>query len=214
MASGFELGAITIHRVVEQEAPFFDALQFFLSLTKELLAENRSWPQPRYFDKGDKIILCIQSYIVRTPHHVILIDSCVGNHKPRPGRTGDSSVWNMMSGSRYESNLAPTGVTVDDVDFVMCTHLHIDRVGWNTRLENGHWVPTFPRARYLFAERELEHWAERQKKNPASCPWITDSVLPIVVANQVEPERSDHTLDDLVRLVPTPGIRSITTQFR
>jgi glyoxylase-like metal-dependent hydrolase (beta-lactamase superfamily II) len=201
MARGFGLGAITIHRVVEQEAPFFDALQFFPSLTRELLAENRSWLQPRYFDKDDKLILCIQSYIVRTPHHVILIDPCVGNHKPRPALP----FWNMMNSDRYERNLAATGLTVDDVDFVMCTHLHSDHVGWNTRLENGRWVPTFPKARYLFADRELEHWAERQKKDPASCPAITDSVLPIIEANQAELVKSDHALNDLVTLMPTPG---------
>ena len=122
------------------------------------------------FDKDDKLILCIQSYIVRTPHHVILIDPCVGNHKPRPALP----FWNMMNSDRYESNLAATGLTVDDVDFVMCTHLHSDHVGWNTRLENGRWVPTFPKARYLFADRELEYWAERQKKDPASCPAIAE----------------------------------------
>ena len=87
----------------------------------------------------------------------------------------------------------------------MCTHLHVDHVGWNTRLENGRWVPTFPRAKYLFADRELEHWTSRQSENPESCPWITDSVLPILEAQREERVKSDHVLDELVRLIPTPG---------
>ena len=109
-------------------------------------------------------MLCIQSYIVRTPHHTILVDSCVGNHKPRPTRP----FWDMMKSDRYEKNLAAAGVGIGDIDYVMCTHLHIDHVGWNTRLENGRWVPTFPKAKYLFAERELAHWTEKEKEDPAS----------------------------------------------
>ena len=87
----------------------------------------------------------------------------------------------------------------------MCTHLHVDHVGWNTQLENGRWVPTFPRAKYLFADRELDHWTRRQKADPESCPWITDSVLPIVEAKRDERVKSDHVVDDLVKLIPTPG---------
>jgi len=102
-------------------------------------------------------------------------------------------------------NIAATGLAVSDIDFVLCTHLHVDHVGWNTRLENGRWVPTFPRAKYLFADRELDHWTRRQKEDPESCPWITDSVLPIVEAKRDERVKSDHVLDDLVKLLPTPG---------
>ncbi len=196
-----KLGDITIHRIIEQEGPFFAALSFFPSLTKEVLAENRSWLQPRFLNADDELNLCIQSYLVRTRHHNILIDTCVGNHKERPTRP----FWHHMKSDRYEKNLAATGLTVNDIDFVMCTHLHTDHVGWNTRLENGRWVPTFPKARYVFAERELAHWTERHRKDPAACPWVTDSVLPIVEAKRTEIVKSSHTLNDLVQLVPSPG---------
>ena len=86
---------------------------------------------------------------------------------------------------------------------MMCTHLHPDHVGWNTRLDNGRWVPTFPNARYVFADRELAHWTERNAQNPIG--HMVDSVLPIVAANRAELVRSDHVLDDHVRLLPTPG---------
>ena len=101
--------------------------------------------------------------------------------------------------------LAATGVGVGDIDYVMCTHLHVDHVGWNTRLENGRWVPTFPKAKYLFADRELAFWTERNKEDPSKCPWVADSVLPIVEAKRHEMVKSDHMLNDLVRLIPTPG---------
>jgi glyoxylase-like metal-dependent hydrolase (beta-lactamase superfamily II) len=201
MPAGLEIGNVTIHRIVEQEGPFFDALQFFPTLTKELFDENRGWLQPKYIDAQDRLMLCIQSYIVKTPHHTIMIDSCVGNHKPRPTRP----FWHMMNSDRYEKNLAASGFGVNDIDFVMCTHLHTDHVGWNTRLENGRWVPTFPKARYVFSDRELAYWTKRQQDNPSTCPWITDSVLPIVAANRVDIVKSAHAFNDLMTLIPTPG---------
>jgi glyoxylase-like metal-dependent hydrolase (beta-lactamase superfamily II) len=196
------LGNVTIHRVVEQQSPLFDVLEFFPSLTKEVLDQHRSWLEPEFLDPAtNKIVLCVQSYVVRTPHHIILVDTCVGNHKSRPARP----FWHMMTSDRYEQNLAAAGLAVGDVDYVMCTHLHPDHVGWNTRLDNGRWVPTFPKAKYLFADRELAYWTEKQKEQPAAHPHITDSVLPIVEAQRAQVVRSDHALDDLVRLVPSPG---------
>jgi len=201
LPGAIEIGSATIHRIVEQEGPFFDAMQFFPTATKEFLDENRRWLQPRFLDANDKLILCIQSYVVRTPHHTIMIDTCVGNHKPRPTR----SFWNMMNSDRYEKSLAASGFGVNDIDFVMCTHLHTDHVGWNTRLENGRWVPTFPKARYVFADRELAYWTKRQQDDPDACPWIVDSVLPIVAANRADIVKSAHAFNDLVTLIPTPG---------
>jgi glyoxylase-like metal-dependent hydrolase (beta-lactamase superfamily II) len=196
-----QIGNTVIHRIVEQEGPFFPAFQFFPTLTKELYEENRAWLQPAYIDASDRVMLCIQGYLVQTPHHNILIDSCVGNHKPRPTRP----FWNMMNSDRFEKSLAATGVGIGDIDFVMCTHLHTDHVGWNTRLENGRWVPTFPKARYVFADRELAYWTKRQQDDPAACPWVEDSVLPIVAAKRADVVKSAHAFDDLVTLIPTPG---------
>jgi glyoxylase-like metal-dependent hydrolase (beta-lactamase superfamily II) len=201
MPDAIQVGSITIHRIVEQEGPFFDALTFFPTLTGELLEENRGWMQPGYMSLQGELMLCIQSYLVATPHHNILIDTCVGNHKPRPARP----FWNMLKSDRFEKGLAGTGLGVKDIDFVMCTHLHADHVGWNTRLEDGRWVPTFPKARYVFADRELAYWTQRHKDNPAACPWVTDSVLPVVAADRVDLVKSAHAFDDLVTLIPTPG---------
>ena len=201
MSAQIQLGSTTIHRIVEQEGPFFEALKFFPTLTSELLDENRGWLQPKFIDSTDQLMLCIQSYLVRTPHHNILIDTCVGNHKPRPTRP----FWHLMSSERYEKSLAATGLGVENIDFVMCTHLHTDHVGWNTRLENGRWVPTFPKARYVFADRELAYWTKRQQDDATTCPWITDSVLPIMAANRHDIVKSAHAFNDLVTLIPTPG---------
>ena len=111
----FKIGDITIHRVVEQEGPFFNPLEFFPTLKPEVLEENRGWmTEGGYLDRQNgQLVLCIQSYLVQTPHHTILIDSCVGNHKPRPTRP----FWNMMNTDRFEKSLAGTGVSVDQIDY-------------------------------------------------------------------------------------------------
>jgi glyoxylase-like metal-dependent hydrolase (beta-lactamase superfamily II) len=193
---------ITIHPVVEQQAPFFNALEFFPTLTKEVLEENQTWLKPTFIDPASGLlVLCVQGFVIRTPQLNILVDSCVGNHKPRPARP----FWNMMNSDRFEKNLAAIGLTVNDIDYVMCTHLHVDHVGWNTRLENGRWVPTFPKAKYVMADRELAHWTQKEKADPASVPWITDSVLPIVEAKRAQIVKSDFALNESVEFVPTPG---------
>src|ERR1700734_2790934 len=197
----FKIGDITIHRVVEQEGPFFNPLEFFPTLTGEVLEENRDWmTEGCYLDRqSGQLVLCIQSYLVQTRHHNILIDSCVGNHKPRPTRPS----WNMLNTDRFEKGLGGTGVSVDQIDYVMCTHLHVDHVGWNTRLEEGRWVPTFPNARYVFGKAEFDYWTEQNAKT--AVPPFVDSVLPIVEANKAEIGRNDHQIGDHVRILPTPG---------
>ena len=201
MTTRIAVGDITIQRIIEQEDPLFDPLTFLPTLTEAQLSENRSWlEQCHALDANTgQLTLCIQSYVVKTPRHTILIDSCVGNEKPRPNRP----FWHMKTSDTYMRNLTGAGVKLDDIDFVMCTHLHVDHVGWNTRLENGRWVPTFPKARYIFSERELAYWTAENEKTPIEC--IADSVIPIVEAKRADLVKSDHALNDLVQLMPTPG---------
>jgi glyoxylase-like metal-dependent hydrolase (beta-lactamase superfamily II) len=202
MTQAITLKDITIHPVVEQQAPFFDAMEFFPTLTKELLEENRAWLEPTFIDPASgRVVLCVQSFVIKTAHHNILIDSCVGNHKPRPARPA----WNMMNSDRFEKGIAAAGLTVNDIDYVMCTHLHVDHVGWNTRLENGRWVPTFPKAKYLMADRELAFWTQKEKDDPSGVPSITDSVLPIVEAKRAQIVKSDFAFNESIQFIPTPG---------
>jgi glyoxylase-like metal-dependent hydrolase (beta-lactamase superfamily II) len=202
MTQAITLKDITIHPVVEQQAPFFDAMEFFPTLTKELLEENRAWLEPTFIDPASgRLVLCVQSFVIKTAHHNILIDSCVGNHKSRPARPA----WNMMNSDRFEKGLGAAGLSVNDVDYVMCTHLHVDHVGWNTRLENGRWVPTFPKAKYLMADRELAFWTQKEKDDPSGVPWITDSVLPIVEAKRAQIVKSDFAFNESIQFIPTPG---------
>jgi glyoxylase-like metal-dependent hydrolase (beta-lactamase superfamily II) len=200
MSLKFTAGDLTIHRIIEQESTFLPALEFLPTLTPEVLTENRAWMQAaNALDASDVLILCFQSYVVKTPHHTILIDSCIGNDKPRPQRPK----WNMKTDDTYMRALAAAGFSVGDIDYVMCTHMQVDHVGWNTRLENGRWVPTFPNARHVFAKTEFDYWMGVHAKT--SVPVIEDSVMPIVEAKRFEVVGNDHQIGDHVRILPTPG---------
>jgi glyoxylase-like metal-dependent hydrolase (beta-lactamase superfamily II) len=200
MRTSFEVDDLIIHRLVENQTGFSHATSFFPGLAPETLAENRAWLEAEgALNAAGEIVLCFQSYIIRTPHHTILVDTCFGNDKTLPRRPQ----WHMSQDPSYMAGLAALGLTVHDIDYVMCTHLHADHVGWNTRREGGRWVPTFPRARYLFSADELAFW---QKRHAAEAlPYMDESVLPVLEAGRAELVSTSHEIGDHIRLLPTPG---------
>ena len=140
--------------------------------------QHGRWMSPNHYDAASGWLkLSIHSWLLKIGGKTILIDTCVGNHKSRKHRPK----WDMMN-TPYLDRLKAAGVTPEQVDMVMCTHLHVDHVGWNTRLENGRWVPTFPKARYVFGKKEFDYWTETHAKTPV--PPFGDSVLPVVEARQ------------------------------
>ncbi len=204
MPKPFRLGEISVQRVIDLEGPEFDPSYLLPDATPEALAPHLDWLMPRFLDPATgKLILAIQTYVVRTRHHTILIDTCVGEDKERRFAPD----WNMRSGTGYLADLAAAGVRPEEVDFVMCTHLHPDHVGWNTRLVDGRWVPTFPNAQYVFAREEWEFWEPKFRRDSRKFGDGAglDSVLPIVEAGCAVMVEGDHQLDDDVHLEPTPG---------
>ncbi len=200
---GRQIGDIAVHRVVESEQPLFLMHHMIPDALPERLDPYRDWLEPDALEPGTgRMVLTMQSYLIRTPRHNILIDTCVGNDKER----AYVEQWNQCANNRYLDELAAHGLTPDDIDIVMCTHLHPDHVGWNTRLIDGRWVPTFANARYVFARKEWEFWAEKNKKKPNfSDGAIDDSVLPVIEAGQAVLVETDHAIDDQAWLEPAPG---------
>jgi len=194
------LGDITIGRAVELLMEF-DPFMFFPDTGPEDWEPHKSWLMPSGMDpvSGNLLLPC-QSYIVRTSHHTILIDSCIGNHKERSNRPA----WHEKTDQQYMKALDAHGVTPEDIDYVMCTHLHGDHIGWNTRLVDGHWVPTFPNATYIFSEKELDAWQNQGHEKFSDQP-LVDSVLPVVAAGQAQLVGNDYSLDDEIWVEPTPG---------
>jgi glyoxylase-like metal-dependent hydrolase (beta-lactamase superfamily II) len=198
--NGRRIGEIVIVRALEMVMPF-DRRTFFPQVSDAEWAPHLPWLARNAYDPAiDSLIFPMQSYVVRTSHHTVLIDTCVGNDKDRPTRPP----WHQKTDATYLRALAAHGIAPEDIDFVFCTHLHSDHVGWNTRLEDGRWVPTFPNARYVFSKKELEAW--RDVGHPRfSRTTLEDSVLPIVEAGRAELVTNDYALDDEIRLEPTPG---------
>ena len=197
----WSIGDIRVTRILEMCDPVpRTPSEWFPDCTDEALEPHLHWLTPRFLAPVTRhIILPIQCYLVRTAHHTILIDSCLGNDKtftPIPQ-------WHRRSGGTFLAGLAEAGVAPEEIDFVLCTHLHVDHCGWNTRLVNGRWVPTFPNARYIMARRELDAAASRAGN--AEAQTYEENVLPIVEAGRAVLVDMDHELDAEVRLEPTPG---------
>ncbi|MEE2694692.1 MAG: MBL fold metallo-hydrolase [Pseudomonadota bacterium] len=204
MTRNIQIGNIEVNRIIETEAPDWAPLEFFPECTKEMLDAQMHWLQPRFLDPGTgRLIFATQSYLLQTTHHNILIDSCVGEQKIRTY----SAEWNLRSNTNYLAKLTAAGLSPDSIDYVLCTHLHPDHVGWNTKLVDDRWVPTFPNAKYLFSKTEHEFWKTKSAKHPTKYDdgCYQDSVLPIEEAGQALIVDDTHSLNDEILLEPSPG---------
>jgi len=198
----FTLGDIRIGRVAEIELPAFPALEFLPAATPAMLEEARR-AMPARISADNRLIMSFHSFVLRTGRHTIVIDTCCA--KSRPGRE-------MLDKGRADwlAGIAALGVKPEQVTHVMCTHLHWDHVGWNTRLVDGRWVPTFPNAKYIMAKGEYDHWdalyaKEKGKLSSIHAMAFEDSVLPIMRAERAVLVADDFELDHGISLEPCHG---------
>jgi glyoxylase-like metal-dependent hydrolase (beta-lactamase superfamily II) len=143
------------------------------------------------------MLLSIHALLVESQGRRIIVDTCLGNDKERLVEG-----WGMRSGP-FLSDIAEAGFPRERIDTVMCTHLHVDHVGWNTMLVDGEWVPTFPNADYLFAKPEWDYWSRHEQEEYG--PVVQDSVRPIVDAGLARLVDMDHRLTSEIWFEPTPG---------
>lgn len=204
MSEGLQwrVGEVEISRIPEFETAMFDPAFIYPDLGAERLDRHRAWLEPRLLDPASrKLVISIHAFVVKTRARTILVDACSGNDKERPTRP----LFHRQNRPWLE-RLASAGFRPEDIDFVLCTHLHIDHVGWNTRLIGGRWVPTFPNARYLITRPEWDHWQNEANLNAyAGDEHIRDSVLPLVEAGKVDFVAMDYTFDEEAWLEATPG---------
>ena len=153
------------------------------------------WMAP-FIDERGRIVLSMHALVVESLGQTIVVDTCIGNDKSRT-----YPKWNNMQGD-FLQRFSAAGFSTQQVDTVLCTHMHVDHVGWNTRWQDGAWLPTFPRAEYLFAEDEWRYWREQSQEYG---PVIEDSVQPIFDSGQAVLVSQQHRLNEEIFLLPTPG---------
>lgn len=192
----WQVGEVSIARVVETEGTIMSAAVLLPEATPEKVLPI-GWLRPHFIDAQGQLISSIHALLVRSQGQRIVIDTCLGNDKPRA-----VPQWNQRQGS-FLADIAAAGFPREEVDFVVCTHLHPDHIGWNTMLVDGRWLPTFPNARYLFAAREWEH-LERQPPSGIG-DYAGDSVRPVIEAGLADLVEPGFHLTDEVWLESTPG---------
>lgn len=193
----FDIGDIQVVKVVDTLESFSPKV-LYVDKDRNAFDPHLDWLQPHFLDDAKGMLLSIHSFVLKTRHHTILVDTCVGNHKTNSG----FPQWNNREGN-YLAELTAAGCRPEDIDFVFCTHMHVDHTGWNTQLKDGRWVPTFPNAKYLFNKSEWDCWKDEQGEHDRAV--IEQNILPIIEANQVQWVDNAWSIDDQVSLLPTPG---------
>lgn len=200
----WEVGDVTISRIVESETEF-DIPALFPQATIEDV-QRLAWLRPHFVSTESRGILSIHALVVDTPSKRIIVDTCVGNDKNRGSWLHYANLQ-----SSFLTDLEDAGFARESFDVVLCTHMHVDHVGWNTMLVDGEWIPTFPGARYLLSRREFEYWSALSKGGPAGGfdevqrLTFADSLQRVLDAGLVDLVEEDHQVCDEVRLVSTPG---------
>jgi glyoxylase-like metal-dependent hydrolase (beta-lactamase superfamily II) len=195
------VGEVSVTRVIESCGPGFAPEFLFPDWDTRVLEQHRALMIPACFDAAaGRFISSVHSWVVKTRHHTILIDCCGGNHKHRP----ELPRFHQQN-HPFLARLKDAGVAPEAVDYVMCTHLHVDHCGWNTHLVEGRWVPTFPNARYVFSKEEYDHWRGPAGREGFNAGVYEDSVLPVVESGQAEIVDGEGAVGDGLTFRPTPG---------
>lgn len=195
----WQIGDVEIVQIVEMDGG--ELIQNSIPNATPENIKKIDWPYPNFADKNGNLKALVQSFLVKSEGKNILVDTCNGNHKNRP----TCPTWGNLN-TDFLKKLNKAGVSELEVDIIVCTHLHFDHVGWNTKLADRIFVPTFPKAKYLFVEKEYKYWESKPEKEVDDDKFaFDDSVVPIVKANLAQFVRSNHRLDSNISLIPTPG---------
>jgi glyoxylase-like metal-dependent hydrolase (beta-lactamase superfamily II) len=195
--SEWKIGNVKVTRVMESEA-LWPATRLLPDATPEQLAKDADWLAPRFCDAAGNIKLSVHALVLESQGKKIIVDTCIGNDKQR-SMFPEWSHQNLP----FLDRLAAIGCPRESIDRVVCTHLHVDHVGWNTMLDKGKWVPTFQNARYVLGGTEWD-FHKRQDDALFKEP-VEDSVKPIIADGLSDLVDAEHRVTDEVWLESTPG---------
>ena len=194
---GWKVGSVTVTPVIEINVPM-PGRWLLPEATPENLAPYTDWLRPHFMDEESRIFLTIQAFLVESKGRKIIVDTCIGNGKSRQFGAFD------QLDTPFLDHITDAGFPPEKVDTVVCTHLHVDHVGWNTKFVDGVWVPTFPNARYVMARTDYDYWAT-QSDDPGEVDVFADSIKPVFEAGLVDLVDPDHQITRELRFLPTPG---------
>ncbi len=195
----WQIGDVEVVRIVEVNA-FEDDISMLLKDETAEFVKQFAWLRPHFATPEGLMKISFQAFVLRSRGQRVMIDTCIGADRKR-----EYDVFCNLR-TTFLEDLTVAGFPPDSINTVLCTHLHFDHVGWNTRLVNGRWVPSFPQARYLFGKQEFDHWTHlRNTGGYHDFEHLHDSIDPIVEAGLVDYITADHPVTDEVSLFPTPG---------
>jgi glyoxylase-like metal-dependent hydrolase (beta-lactamase superfamily II) len=195
----WRVGEAEIFSIPEVIALNDDIKVLLENATPDLLLKY-PWLQPHYATPDGRMLINFQGFVVKAGGRIIVVDTCIGGDRQR-----EYDVFCHLK-SDFMDDLKSIGVTPDNVDIVLCTHLHFDHVGWNAQKVNDRWVPTFPNARYLFGRVEYEHWMMLYRtKGYHHLLHVEECIMPIIEAGLVDLIEMQHRISQEVWLEPTPG---------
>jgi glyoxylase-like metal-dependent hydrolase (beta-lactamase superfamily II) len=185
----WQVGDVAITRIVEMWN-FTDHINMTISDAEPEEVIAIPWLHPHYATPDGRQMMNFQGFVVATPTRKLMVDTCIG-----AGRQRAFDVFcDLPTG--FIEDLGTLGITPEDIDTVMCTHLHHDHVGWNTHMRDGKWVPTFTNAKYLFGRTEYEAWQDMRHHAEHDPRHMEDSVDPVVEAGLHELVEADHVICD------------------
>jgi glyoxylase-like metal-dependent hydrolase (beta-lactamase superfamily II) len=193
----WRVGEVTVTKIVELEVT--GGSRFILPQATPEAILPIGWLQPDFADERGRLRMSIHALVVETPSRRIIVDTCLGNDK----ENRRIPTWNNLQTS-FLTDLIAAGYPRETIDTVVCTHLHVDHVGWNTMFDHGSWVPTFPNARYLMGHVEFAHWTSQNAREDMTAV-LADSIAPVWEAGLVDLVETDHRICDEVSFVPTLG---------
>ena len=193
----WKIGNVKITKVVEVQGT--GGISVVLPQATDEEVRKVTWMVPDFALPDGKLKTTIHSLVLETGNRRIVVDTGLGNDKQ--GRIVDA--WNGLQTS-FLDDLTNAGFHPETIDTVVCTHLHVDHVGWNTRLIDGKWVPTFSKARYIFGKHEFDYW-KKTRRTPMDAAVFGDSVAPIAEAGLADLVSSDYRITDEITMIPSPG---------